>query len=307
MNEVWKKIFDDRYEVSDLARVRNAMTLKVLKPQSNRVCLFREGGSRNKPGTYEDRLVAELVLEAFVGECPEHHSVRYKDGDSNNYVLSNLEYASHYIEGERWLPIPDFEGQYEGSDFGRVKSLERVERHSGSGTGTFCVRERILKPLVYSSGYHRVKLYYGNNDSDLFPIHQLVLDLFVGPRPDGRVVNHKNGDKTDNRLVNLEYVTQSDNNRHAARTGLRTYTRGDKHHNTKITDEQALNELFPMIIQGVSYHKAAKYFKVSKPAITQICDGTNRKDLDRPPELIAEVARRKAKAAAGKSKKGVAA
>jgi hypothetical protein len=67
-----------------------------------------------------------------------------------------------------------------------------------------------------ATGYVLVKL----DDGPPRYVHQLVLEAFVGPRPPGHQANHKSGSKCDNRLENLEWVTPSENSRHAHRTGL---------------------------------------------------------------------------------------
>lgn len=69
-------------------------------------------------------------------------------------------------------------------------------------------------------------------------VHTLVAEAFLGPRPSQHhVVNHKNGDKKDNRLENLEWVTRSENQDHALRTGL-SKARGETHGRAKLTREQ---------------------------------------------------------------------
>ncbi len=70
------------------------------------------------------------------------------------------------------------------------------------------------------SGYEQVRLRSGGK-SMVYAVHRLVAICFIGPRPEGCGVNHKNGIKTDNRLDNLEYLTVAENTQHAIRTGLR--------------------------------------------------------------------------------------
>lgn len=114
---------------------------------------------------------------------------------------------------ERWLPVPGFEGSYEVSDQGRIRSLERVvERVYKSGnTDQYPVRGRILKPHIGARGYPYVNLSLGHKRMQTWVIHRLVLAAFVGPLPDGLVTRHLNGIKTDNRLENLAYGTYSEN------------------------------------------------------------------------------------------------
>lgn len=111
---------------------------------------------------------------------------------------------------EEWRPIPGSLG-FEVSDQGRVRSLTRT-RQVGNHTRTY--RERIRQLAVNRSGYPEVNI---NGHARL--VHQLVLSAFVGPRPQGLVTCHNNGDPADNRLENLRYDTQAANVRDTVRHG----------------------------------------------------------------------------------------
>ena len=108
---------------------------------------------------------------------------------------------------ERWLPVVGWEGIYEVSDFGRVRSLYRKGRTRG----------KVLKQ-VNDGGYRNVTL------SDLprysiAKVHQLVMEAFVGPRPEGLEVCHYDGDGSNNRLDNLRYDTRAANQQDRLRHG----------------------------------------------------------------------------------------
>lgn len=100
---------------------------------------------------------------------------------------------------ERWLPISGYEGVYEVSDLGRINSLPRRGRPA-----------RVLKPFANASGHLLVDLCVDGKRWTR-QVHLLVLEMFVGPTPEGMECRHLNGNPADNRLVNLKYGTRSEN------------------------------------------------------------------------------------------------
>lgn len=118
---------------------------------------------------------------------------------------------------ERWLPIPGYEGMYEVSSSGNVRSLSRIV--SGSDGRKMKVKGRLLKIRTLGMGYHCVDLWKDNRGS-VENVHVLVAAAFIGPRPEGMVVCHYNDVKTDNRVENLRYGTRSENEADKRRNGL---------------------------------------------------------------------------------------
>lgn len=105
---------------------------------------------------------------------------------------------------ERWLPIPGYEGSYEVSDRGRVRSLDRIVVRS-DGREIRC-KGKVLSQGVHPKGYLGVRL-CGKTKK----VHRLVLEAFVGPCPDGMECCHNNGIPGDNKLTNLRWGTRIEN------------------------------------------------------------------------------------------------
>ena len=120
---------------------------------------------------------------------------------------------------EYWCAIPGYEGEYEVSDLGRVRSLERrIWRESRGAWFSQRVPARVLRPGKAGS-YGHVSVSLRRHNSRL--VHQLVLLAFVGPCPPGQEVRHKNCNGGDNRLANLHYGTRAQNNVDSSKAGKR--------------------------------------------------------------------------------------
>jgi len=114
---------------------------------------------------------------------------------------------------EIWKPIKGYEGYYEISNRGRVKSLER---DIWNGHNYYKSKEIIMKPAPNSDGYPQIPLCM-NGKSTSIAIHRLVAIAFI-PNPNNLpMVNHKDGDKTNNLPYNLEWCTNRDNIIHGFR------------------------------------------------------------------------------------------
>jgi hypothetical protein len=128
---------------------------------------------------------------------------------------------------EKWLPVPGFVGIYEVSSFGRVKAVAQTLPRDKKGRPRGRV-EKIFRLSPGSNGYFTVNLTPAPYVRVCFTVHSLVLTVFVCPRPTGMICNHIDGIKTNNRVENLEWVTYSENIRHAYGMGLRI-PNGKKH------------------------------------------------------------------------------
>ena len=118
---------------------------------------------------------------------------------------------------EIWKPIPNFEGLYEVSNLGRVKALKR-KKNCNRGWGW--IKEHIMKQTTANSEYYRVPLTNKEHLKKYYLVHRLVAQAFI-PNPNNLPqVNHKDGNKSNNCVNNLEWITREDNIKHAYKMGL---------------------------------------------------------------------------------------
>ena len=118
---------------------------------------------------------------------------------------------------EIWKPVVGFENLYEISSFGRVKSLAHSVKSSNGKTLNY--RERIVKQVETTSGYKFIVL-TKNKESKNFSVHRLVAESFIENTNNYTDVNHKDGNKKNNCVENLEWCTRSENLKHAINIGL---------------------------------------------------------------------------------------
>jgi len=161
------------------------------------------------------------------------------------------------------------EGFYEISDAGDVR--RRVPPHAG----------RLLKPRMVK-GYYRVTVCVHSVPRKP-SVHSLVAEAFIGPRPAGLVINHKDGVKTNNSPNNLEYCTVRENAYHASRNGLSAS--GDRHFsklrpervargeqvNTAVLSEESVREMRRLRASGVGLTELSRRFGIWKNAVWMAC------------------------------------
>jgi hypothetical protein len=164
---------------------------------------------------------------------------------------------------ETWRAVVGFEGFYEVSDHGNVRRIAPWCDGRKTKPGRISVRPK-------QSGYVRVILHREKVHKE-FAVHRLVAAAFIGHLPSLRhQVNHKNGKRADNRVVNLEYLLPSENQLHACRVLHRPSRPGSKHHNAKLSENDVL-EIRSRYTEGALQKKLAIEFGVSRATICQIC------------------------------------
>lgn len=116
---------------------------------------------------------------------------------------------------EDWKPVVGYEGLYEVSNHGRVRSLPREVKF---GTSMRLSPQTILRPRTIPSGHQTVSI-YRDRKRKTAKVHRLVLEAFVGPAPEGMECCHNNGIASDNRIENLRWDTTAANRRDSVKHG----------------------------------------------------------------------------------------
>jgi len=177
------------------------------------------------------------------------------------------------LEGEIWKDIPNYEGLYQASNFSRFRGVDRiVDIKRKSGIYKRPIKAQILKMHRSVIGYSMVFLCNGNTGK-LHYAHRILAELFI-PNPENKPqVNHINGIKTDFYISNLEWVTDSENKKHAYKTGLIKIRKGYDNSTSKTVYRYDLNGnligVYPNTIE------AAKSIGVLPSRISRACLNKN--------------------------------
>lgn len=168
---------------------------------------------------------------------------------------------------EIWKDIKGYEGLYQISNLGNVKSLRRkVYNHY--------IKERLLNPVIIKKGYLQIKLRKENNYKH-FKVHRLVAQAFIPNPKNLPQVNHKDGDKTNNCVDNLEWVTEKENMRHAVKNNLLKDVSGNNNPNCKKVNQYDLQGNF--IKQWNSFYEITKELGFNRHLISNCCNNRSKK------------------------------
>jgi hypothetical protein len=166
------------------------------------------------------------------------------------------------LEAEMWKDIAGYEGLYQISNFGNVKSLPKKK---GCGIG-YTQKERVLKAA--SNGQYLFVVLRKDRKSKMHYVHRLVAQAFIANPNNKSDINHLNGKKTDNRVSNLEWATRQENIIHAYKNGL------EKPHTRKILQYDKRGNL---IKEWNSIKDAAAWLNKPRTNISHCCRGNRYK------------------------------
>lgn len=179
---------------------------------------------------------------------------------------------------EEWKPVTGFDGYYEVSNFGRVKTCKHsFVRKDGK---PMTIPERIINGSVDTKGYLQVDLKI-DGKRYIRCIHRLVADAFIENPEKKDQVNHKDGNKLNNSVDNLEWVTCKENIRHAWGNHLNGPLKGEKHGNHILTDDAVryIRENYKPRDKKNGMNALARKFGVSTYPIYRVLKGEGWKHI----------------------------
>lgn len=182
---------------------------------------------------------------------------------------------------EIWKDIEGYEGLYQVSNLGNVKSLSKEK--TTKLIGIFKTKEKILSKGKDSRGYYSVVLYKNKIKKDI-SVHRLVAMAFI-PNPENKpTVNHIDGNKCNNNVENLEWCTYQENTQHAYRTGLNPILKGkdnpmygrhaENHNHSKPVEQYDLEGNF--IKKWVNMREAEIALNIARGKVSACCNGNQK-------------------------------
>lgn len=229
-------------------------------------CLDQVGPSQTNAAGWKIDVMASKVSNAYESMMSAQDgstiiSVKTANQRASQYILWTIAKALEC--DEIWKAFPEAP-RYEVSTFGRIRNTET---------------RRVLRPT--RKIYLMIGLSMDNRRNRT--VHSMVAKTFIGPRPPGLYINHKDGNKLNNRVDNLEYVTAQENDRHAMKLGLKAkglrngaYTkphrvrRGEDHGQAKLTSHDVLAILRSLSDAKDTHEAIAARFGVDRTLIGKI-------------------------------------
>lgn len=293
--EEWRHpdCLEERYLVSNLGRVKNTRELVL--------CNVRNSGNNcvNVVSVYgtdmihRDYRVEELVADCFLNRSA-FQVVTHINGDLHDDRACNLTLSIDppCEAGEIWKPVKGYETRYMVSSHGRVFTIpQKVKR----GNEYLTIKGGILLGNDdYQDGYMRVVLVSETSKKDII-MHRLVAKHFI-PNPENKeYINHIDGNKKNNRIDNLEWVTNLENNQHARREGL--YKNAVRNSRMSIPVEDNFGNKFESVAEAARFYNVdSENLRLFVHGYTKSCKGIDMSvkfsKLSKLPKIMSEGDRR---------------
>jgi hypothetical protein len=319
--EIWKDIIFDnnseiRYEVSSLGRVRSksrkihynkgcrefvGKTLILnLKENYYRVAIKYTQNDKNA----KTNLVHRLVAKAFIPNPFNHPLVDHIDNNTLNNNVNNLRWVSHQENAlnrkkygsedsrkkvtincnyeEIWVDASNFDTQFSDlgdsfqiSNHGRFRYKSKIRNFKNYSYTTPAIDKWCNYPIITFNikGYKKYKR----------RVHNIIAKLFVfNPNPtEFTCVNHKNGNPLDYSVTNLEWISYSENNKHAHKVGKKPNMRGELNGNSEY-NEDIIKSAYELFNTGLSVRKIAKQLSVPRGFLNGVFKGKTWTHLNLP-------------------------
>ncbi len=183
------------------------------------------------------------------------------------------------VTKEIWKEGLYWEGLYEVSNMGRVRNIQRWVKSKGPGKKLLPV---VIRRLQLNRYGYPVACLNGKEKPVLKSVHRMVVEAFIGPIPDGMQVNHRDGNKQNNHLDNLEICTHSQNQLHRHR--VLGQNNGENHPRAKLKEED-VHAIRSMAAEGITQQALADRFGVDRTAVSLIVRRKNWAWLSSPMPL----------------------
>ena len=171
-------------------------------------------------------------------------------------------------EVEEWRDIAGYEGYYQVSNFGRVRSLDRVVK---ARNGDRVFRGRVLKPSINKHDRPSIGLAV-KGVIKTRDVHSLVIETFIGPAPEGMEGCHNDGSPSNNNLSNLRWDSRSGNMLDVRKHNGLPNRKGELSTKAKLKEKEV--ELIRVLLdRGVSKRKVSLMFKINRSQVSRIFNG----------------------------------
>ena len=172
--------------------------------------------------------------------------------------------------GFNWEPVPDLDGEvWRESSLAKGRLISNYGRLKSSVSGNAMYVGKLIKGVIDRCGYIR----HRNGKGGVFA-HVLMAHEFIGPKPEGYECNHKDGNKLNNHVSNIEYLTRKDHRKHSVVNDLVPY--GERHGMVKLSERDVL-DILDLRKQGITHAAIGKRFNVDESNISCITRGVTWK------------------------------